>query len=196
MSSHARPAAKRNGCGSTVGATSASPGWFRGGAVVDSPVGSTPIRAIVAAEWVSSIGSSMTVLALPVVRARDDWVGNEAGARSRHRQHPVRHAAPPCGLADRPDRGKADDDDRGRGATSAARCNPGALQSRRAVVPAARRAGRPHERVRGGSHARPASDPGRGGGRRRGEPRRSRERVPRRCANDCARSSGPRWRAS
>jgi MFS family permease len=32
---------------------------------VDSRVGSTPIRAIVAAEWVSSIGSSMTVLALP-----------------------------------------------------------------------------------------------------------------------------------
>ena len=32
---------------------------------MDSPVGSTPIRAIVAAEWVSSIGSSMTVLALP-----------------------------------------------------------------------------------------------------------------------------------
>lgn len=30
-----------------------------------SRVGSTPIRAIVAAEWVSSIGSSMTVLALP-----------------------------------------------------------------------------------------------------------------------------------
>ena len=32
---------------------------------MDSRVGSTPIRAIVAAEWVSSIGSSMTVLALP-----------------------------------------------------------------------------------------------------------------------------------
>jgi len=32
---------------------------------VDSRAGSTPIRAIVAAEWVSSIGSSMTVLALP-----------------------------------------------------------------------------------------------------------------------------------
>jgi MFS family permease len=32
---------------------------------VDSRVGSTPIRAIVAAEWVSSVGSSMTVLALP-----------------------------------------------------------------------------------------------------------------------------------
>src|SRR6266478_5142207 len=55
MSSHARP----------VGATPASPGWLRGGAVVGSRVGSTPIRAIVAAEWVSSVGSSMTVLALP-----------------------------------------------------------------------------------------------------------------------------------
>jgi MFS family permease len=32
---------------------------------VGSRVGSTPIRAIVAAEWVSSVGSSMTVLALP-----------------------------------------------------------------------------------------------------------------------------------
>ena len=32
---------------------------------MDSRIGSTPIRAIVAAEWVSSIGSSMTVLALP-----------------------------------------------------------------------------------------------------------------------------------
>jgi MFS family permease len=32
---------------------------------VDSRVGSTPIRAIIAAEWVSSVGSSMTVLALP-----------------------------------------------------------------------------------------------------------------------------------
>jgi hypothetical protein len=38
---------------------------LRGGAVVDSRVGSTAIRAIIAAEWVSSIGSSMTVLALP-----------------------------------------------------------------------------------------------------------------------------------
>ena len=32
---------------------------------MDSRVGSTPIRVIVAAEWVSSLGSSMTVLALP-----------------------------------------------------------------------------------------------------------------------------------
>ena len=32
---------------------------------MDSRVGSTQIRAIVAAEWVSSVGSSMTVLALP-----------------------------------------------------------------------------------------------------------------------------------
>ncbi|HZQ82739.1 MAG TPA: MFS transporter [Gaiellaceae bacterium] len=32
---------------------------------MNSRVGSTPIRAIVAAEWVSSVGSSMTVLALP-----------------------------------------------------------------------------------------------------------------------------------
>ena len=158
---------------------------LRRGAERMSRVSSTQIRAIV------GCGSGVVDrlvddgVGAALVRPCDDRVGDEAGARSRHREHPVRHAAPPGGLADRPDRGKADDGDRGRGATSAACRNPGALQPRRAVVPAAGRAGRPHERLHGGAHARAASDPGRGS-RRRGERRRSRERVPRRCANDCA----------
>src|SRR5439155_438365 len=63
-----------------------------------------------------------------LVRPRDDRVGDEAGACSRHREYPVRDAARTGGLADRPDWGKADDGHRGRGATSAACRNPGALQ--------------------------------------------------------------------
>ena len=158
---------------------------------MDSRVGSTPIRAIVAAEWVSSVGSSMTVLALPWFVLATTGSATKLGLVLGIGSIPFVTLPLLGGLADRPDRGKTDDGDRGRGATSAARRNPGALQSRRAVVPAAGRAGRPHQRLHGGAHARAASDPGRGS-RRRGEPRRSRERVPRRCANDCApRRTGP-----